>query len=1006
MGVIEKVPAEELERKCSYLPHRPVFKPSSSTTPIRPVFDASVKAKGMPSLNECLEKGPNLIEEVPDILTRFRKKKYGVVSDIKKAFLQISLKKEDRDYLRFLWWEGLEKVTIAYRHCRVVFGVSSSPFLLAATIKFHLKRVDEKYKNAAELLMKSLYVDNCIACMDTEDELMKFIQDTTHIMEQGKFELCGWKWTNSGGDYIVPVLGLKWNTQTDGLSLDLRGLEEEGKSTMTKRCILSAAHKIFDPIGFSCPVTLIPKMLLQELWCLKKGWDESVPEEVAKRFLKWKQQLMDLEQIEIPRWMCPSGSSDCNRSLHVFSDASKNAYAACVFIRTEEKARVTVQLVMARSRVAPTKRMTIPRLELLGCCVGARLGESVKKMMNERDISINYWTDSSNALYWIRKNENWATFVFNRVKEIRALSTPEQWMHIPGEDNPADLPSRGCYARQLVASKWWEGPSWLKQEESEWPRSEVTVDLEVIMSEKKKTVAVHLSEKLSPPWYDKYSSYRKIIRILAWIRRWQNKKVNTVQKAGELEPEEEWEAEVVLLRIIQEEVFSIDNPLIKQMKAFRDEKGLWRIQTRILLRKDTQDFRLPILLPGDHPVVLRLITQEHLQRSHCGLQSLMSSLREKFWILKSRRAVRKSINSCGSCKRYDAKNVTPIEATLPIDRVRDAKVFEIVGIDLGGPLYLKSKQKAWFVLFTCAVYRAIHLELVTSLSTESFLQSLRRFVVRRGRSNVIYTDNGTNFEGAENALKKLDWKKISAATGVHKIEWRFNPPIAPWWGGWWERIVGLLKKLLRRVLGKANLDFEELCTVLCDCEDVLNSRPLTYLSENPDDLCPITPNMFLREVETSGIPDMDLLESAGFNKRFVYRQQLRDDIRKRFRSEYLGQLAHHKNKKKSSSVLRVGEVVLVGDDNKKRINWTLGRILELYPGRDGIIRVAKVKIASGVINRPAQRLYPLEVQKVAEADSSQAKDSEAELSGSTDGEQVIITRSGRKSRAPNRLSYS
>ncbi|GFX68064.1 integrase catalytic domain-containing protein [Trichonephila clavipes] len=226
---------------------------------------------------------------------------------------------------------------------------------------------------------------------------------------------------------------------------------------------------------------------------------------------------------------------------------------------------------------------------------------------------------------------------------------------------------------------------------------------------------------------------------------------------------------------------------------------------------------------------------------------MQSLIRERFWIIRARKTTESILNECFICARFKVKSLSSGPSPLPPDRVNDCAIFEVVGIDLAGPLFLKTGEKVWITLFTCAVYRALHLELVNALSSDAFLLALRRFIARRGRPRIIYCDNGTNFRGAFNDLAKLDWHKISRETSTQKIVWKFIPPTAAWWGGWWERLVRIIKELLRRSLGKSILSYEELSTVICDCEFLINSRPLTYISENPQELIPLTPAMFLIE---------------------------------------------------------------------------------------------------------------------------------------------------------------
>lgn len=215
----------------------------------------------------------------------------------------------------------------------------------------------------------------------------------------------------------------------------------------------------------------------------------------------------------------------------------------------------------------------------------------------------------------------------------------------------------------------------------------------------------------------------------------------------------------------------------------------------------------------------------------------------------------------------------------------------------------------------------------------------------------MHSDNGTNFKGTANALRELNWEKIANHSSTLKIEWVFNPPSAPWWGGWWERLIGILKSILRKVLGRASLTYESMMTTLCDAEAIVNSRPLTYVSEDPDDLKPLTPSMFIQEIHEIGVPDLDMLSNAKLNKKLKYRQKIFNDLRARFRSEYLGQLML-KNSKKETREIKVGDVVLIGDDNTKRIDWPLARVMDAITGCDGKNRVFVLKSRKGILKRP------------------------------------------------------
>ncbi|UYV68500.1 hypothetical protein LAZ67_5004512 [Cordylochernes scorpioides] len=546
---------------------------------------------------------------------------------------------------------------------------------------------------------------------------------------------------------------------------------------------------------------------------IRPVFNASARKRETEKFVKESTELLSTACFNLRDW----DSYVEKTTLHIFCDASQFAYATCIFLRIEKEDRVDIQLIQARTRVAPLKKLTIPRLELLACLIGARLAANVIQDLEFEEIPRFYWTDSTNALCWIQREDNWAAFVMNRVKEIHNLSSPESWRHIPGRLNPADLPSRGCSAESLKETRWWEGPAWLKVSQEEWPKSTIIPDLEIVYSERRKT------------------------------------------------------------------------------------------------------------------------------------------------ILNTLKTVKKIINQCIRCKRFTVTPATVESTSLPEDRVRDAAVFEIVGVDLTGHLILKNKKKAWIVIFTCAVYRGVHLELVTSLSMEAFLQAFRRFIARRGRPLTVYSDNGTNFKGMANALKKIDFSRLKCDPTLKNITWKFIPPGAPWWGGWWERLIGMMKQLLFRILGQTSLGYEELSTVMCDVESLMNTRPLTYLTEESEDLAPLTPSLFLHEVREVGVPDLDLIDNQTLSRKYQYIKRVREDLRERFRIEYFGFLRQETRRLKTTIPFKVGDMVLIGQESLKRLHWPLARIIQLYPGKDGLVRVAKVKTSSGDKIRPIQKLYNLEI---------------------------------------------
>ncbi|XP_011689297.1 PREDICTED: uncharacterized protein LOC105450891 [Wasmannia auropunctata] len=321
-----------------------------------------------------LEASPNLIELISTQLHRFREKKIGVTADITKAFLQISVSFSDRDVLRFLWWNTDGNI-VTYRHRRVVFGVTNSPFLLEATLELHIKKtlssnVLPYERSICEKLEKSYYVDDCVTSVDS--------------------------YTGMNPDNRSIVLGLVWDTGSDTLSLS--GFPSQlVLEKITKRVILSYAQKVLDPLGFICPVLLKPKLLLQRLWYQGMDWDAKVDLEAKDEFLEWTQQLDLL-------------------------DASKDAYVAALFVQIESDVETKVHLIEAKARVAPKEKKTVPRLELLAASIGTRMMHSYTKIMDYQDVEKYFWSDLTTVLTWIRGTKQWAGFVWNCVQEIRGLT--------------------------------------------------------------------------------------------------------------------------------------------------------------------------------------------------------------------------------------------------------------------------------------------------------------------------------------------------------------------------------------------------------------------------------------------------------------------------------------------------------------------------------------------------------------------------------------------------------
>ena len=1028
-GHIEPLPNDCVPQ--SYLPHRGVVKLDRETTKLRIVHDASAKSEGGLSLNDALEKGPNLLPLLWGILLRFRIGKVGVVGDLEKAFLQLSLHDEDRNVCCFLWLNPQGEIEV-YRYKKVFFGAKSSPFLLQVVLKQHLESFISKSEMASQLL-RNLYMDDPVNSMENTEKAREFWHEAVRIFKDGGFNLR--KFRSNDGDLlrefsdsqvqqIHKVLGVSWDLNSDEL-LPLVDVEDIVPKKLTKREVLSCLSKIYDPCGLVSPVVTPLKIIVQDCWKEKLGWDEEASVDLRRRVEEVLKGFSGGNQLRVNRWLgiTPSQYKDTRVSLHVFTDASSRAYAAAAYLRVADvKGNITVNLVASKCRLAPPDGDTIPRLELLGALMGARLLNSLRIEYSEvLKIDDEFlWTDSSVALAWINQGPRvGGVFVANRVEEITAVGGVWSW--VPTNENPADLPTRGMTVTQLSGSKiWWNGPEWLKRPETEWPKhsKNETGKAFLFMAVTDNEEPMYVEDIVDTP---RTSKYLRTLRSVAWMLRWHK---STGNSQAMLSLEELNCAKTVILKQVQRKFFSkelksLENgqPVLRQsclisLHPFLDG-GLIRMGGRLQQVDATFDELHPVLVKKCG-VIDQLVLHIHEQMQHAGSATVISELRRQgIWILRSKKSVSSVLRKCRKCSRFLAAPASEQTPPLPRCRVTCKRPFETTGMDLGGPLYLKDNSKVWFVVFTCMSVRAIHLELVTSLSTEALIQALQRFMNRRGVPQLCISDHGSNFVAAAKWVreKNLDMK------------WQFVVERGPWWGGAWERLVGIVKGLLRRSLGHAVLTWEELVTALTEVEKVINCRPISYLweSANPDGGVPIPlcPEQFLlpprgdfKEEER----ELDL--SDEFRQRKMWLSSMNDLWRKEYLHQVLG--SQGEVWKTRPNPLKVGEVVLVADDREKRLNWKMGVVRQLIIGRDGRCRAAIVQVKSGMLTRPVRKLYKLEIcaeshnlppitRLPEDADKDdEILDAEAEMTdGGEEAEHEVSmpqrTRSGREIVCPSRF---
>ena len=666
-GILEPVPETPTGEIIHWIPHHPVIRDEAELTKMRIVYDCSARQTLKdPSLNDFLETGPSLQPLIFDILLKNRMHEFCLTGDVKKAFLQIKIQPQDRDAQRLFWYTDLqERNTASYRFTKVIFGSAPSPYILGATLTKHLNQYKEQYPETVEQLMQNTYVDDVQCVADDEKELFKFREESTRIMAEGGFTLHKWhsnvaaleaarddqmnvteetyaKTSVGTKGNETKILGIQWNKPADTLEINFeKFLKKSDEGTLTKRKMLSAINSVFDPLGIVSPVMITGK-ILYSMTCLKKlSWDEAIPEEIQKPWNKWMKSIESRNSVIIPRSVAHGKASAI--VLHGFSDASKSAISAAVYVTSPNKESVPDQhLLVAKSRIAP-KDTTIPRLELIGAHMLSKLLDHVKKTLSDYPIKeCHGWVDSTTVLHWMRDQGKWSQFVRNRTKAINEHSFI-QWHYVPTDENPSDLGSRGAEPKKLEEF-WFQGPSWLNNERS-WPtQPEISETTDALKEKIPRTEKQLLAKETDQDANDldrmltKYS-YWKLIRITAYVLRFvEHCRKKTKVTCLALTNQETDEAEKLWIRRAQ-----TTGNLTTTIDLKKGEDGILRCDGRI------PNYN-PIFLPRSHQLVKLIIQACHRKMLHGGVSVTMSKVRERATAREE---------SKGNCERSNKERCCP-----------------------------------------------------------------------------------------------------------------------------------------------------------------------------------------------------------------------------------------------------------------------------------------------------------------------------------------------------------
>lgn len=1012
------------EEECWFLPIFAVYHPKKRDS-VRCVFDSSAKYGGV-SLNDVLLTGPDLINSLLGILLRFRQHPVAATADIEQMFYRFTVPPEHRNYLRFFWFRdnNPDLEFVEYRMTRHVFGNSPSPAIAAFGLK---KTVSDADDDVRKFVKNNFYVDDALTSLDSPEETVSLLCRTQNTLQQeGNIRLCKIASNDREvinafppGDLATDMenldldlnynlvhrpLGVSWNISTDSFTFQV----SRNTHPFTKRGVLATINSLYDPIGFLSPVVLRGKLIMKELVSGNLEWDDPLPDEQYSQWFEWQNSLPELERISVKRAYVDIPSSEViRRELHIFSDASQKAIAAVAYMKIFDiSGKSHLSFVLGKAKVAPTHGHTVPRLELCGAVLATQLKDSI---LTHLDVPIDdtcMYTDSKVVLGYIyNEQRRFYIYVGNRVDKIRQSTVPQDWKYVPSENNPADIGTRSVSVDSIGESEWLQGPKFLKEDIANTDTdcgSYHLVDAEADKEIRNTVVTLQTScaTDVDCSRFHKFSRWSILIRAICVLKHIAKSFAKTVNCNGwhyctsSTDTDIYRETELFILKQVQREHFPNEikcctegraipkNSSIISLSPFLDENGLLRVGGRLnrarehLNRLDVN----PIIVPKNSHIDLLLVRHYHETVQHQGRRITDGRLRSAgYWIIGVKRLLASVIHKCVICRKLRGSFCAPKMADLPEDRLQPGPPFSFVGVDVFGQWNVivrrtrggQASRKRWAVLFTCLVSRAIHIEVIEDLSSSSFINALRRFIAIRGPVKQFRSDRGTNFVGA---VQELNLNSVFVeSVDVQKVlkdnacTWIFNPPHASHFGGVWERMIGVARKVLDAILLRSSardLTHDTLSTVLAEVCAIVNSRPILPVSNDPDDPTVLTPAVLLTH-KVGKLPDVfpSLGTREMYKSQWKYVQVIAQEFWTKWSKEYVNTLQNRFKWTTDQTNLQEGDIVLLKDNDVVRNQWPTAIVHKIHPDQDGCVRVVEVRCSKQgkpvTYVRPVHELIPL-----------------------------------------------
>ena len=940
----------------------------------RLVVNGSRKFKGE-SLNDFLEPGPNVINDIGELLLRLRRHRYLVCCDLAQMFLNIRVDPQDRQYLRMFYRENPQDELQVYQFAVHAFGLASSPCVAISCVKLHARKYADKWPIAEAAIRENSMVDDIWLTSDSQADLSLGINEIQEVMKSMNIEVHKWGSNcpslladipddkrakvitlKDPDREVIRALGVAWDTEHD-VFLFPQGPPELVPWTLRK--MTSSSARLFDPLGLVSPATLPAKLLIQHAWRYQDAWDELLPEELGRKMSLYCHNQKLLHRVEIPRHL---GGRNGQGRLVIFTDSSSMAQAAAAYWLSSSGEVLESNLVASKVKVTGLRQHEhIGRLELVAAVMGVKLAEKVARTYGLDLNNVQYFTDSMAVLYWLSTTMALTPYAGHRVAQILERSSFGQWKYVHTSKNPSDIPTRGMRAKDLAnCTLWWKGPEFLREPEQNWPEQPFIRADEQAVAETR--TVEEISQQIVLPLTGSSQGSRlslilKLKSLLGNVR----KAIKALYMLSSLFYQKyknenfrlsllDWE--VVWIRYEQKEKFAKLYQELENMKRPSelleldprlDSRGVIRVNSGISRSTfHNWETAFPILLKGDMEYCKEYLLYAHqTELAHLGgVSTLANKVRKRFHVIGGRRLASEVVQNCFRCAKKSWKPIQMPSPDFHSNRFGDEftpRAFMEIGIDHMGPFQLRqgrSTVEGYVLVIACCATRAINLEMSLSTGSEHVIAALQRHVGVYGPPSHINSDGGTGFVKArrviqENAslLSRDGWDNLDAP------RWGVNVPYSPTWSSHVESMVKLTKNALQKlhtgpIITKLTTD--EFYTQLKRCQGYINMRPLVdSLGDRP----PLTPADFIGTGcawLTSFVYAPEDKGNVGFRHRQL--EKIRKELWETFREDYVGWL------RRQSPGLRgplpeVNDLVLVKDVPAWKGNgWPVARVIKVKGG--------------------------------------------------------------------------